>query len=195
MKRNLEALAATEFDLLIIGGGAFGAAAAWDATLRGLRVALIEQRDFASGASAECFKMVHGGIRYLQHADIRRLRSSCAERSAMLRIAPHLVTPLPILIPTYGHGRQGKAFLAAGMYVYDLLTAGRNAGIADATRRIAGTKLLSRAQTLELFPQLEQRSLTGGAVFEDGQMYNTARLVLAFVQSAVSRGAHAANYA
>lgn len=195
MKRNLEALAGTEFDLLIIGGGAFGAAAAWDATLRGLRVALIEQRDFASGASAECFKMVHGGIRYLQHADIRRLRSSCAERSAMLRIAPHLVAPLPILIPTYGRGRQGKAFLAAGMYVYDLLTVGRNAGIADETRRIAGTKLLSRTQTLELFPELEQRSLTGGAVFEDGQMYNTARLVLAFVQSAVSRGAHAANYA
>ncbi len=180
--------------MLVIGGGAFGAAAAWDATLRGLRVALIEQRDFASGASAECFKMVHGGIRYLQHADIRRLRSSCAERSAMLRIAPHLVTPLPILIPTYGHGRQGKAFLAAGMAVYDLLTLGRNAGIADATRHIAGMKLLSRARTLELFPELEQRSLTGGAVFEDGQMYNTARLVLAFVQSAVSRGAHAANY-
>jgi glycerol-3-phosphate dehydrogenase len=195
VKRNLAALAGTEFDVLIIGGGAFGAAAAWDATLRGLRVALIEQRDFASGASAECFKMVHGGIRYLQHADIRRLRSSCAERSAMLRIAPHLVTPLPILIPTYGHGRQGKAFLAAGMFVYDLLTVGRNAGIADETRRIAGTKLLSRAQTLDLFPELEQRSLTGGAVFEDGQMYNTARLVLAFVQSAVSRGATAANYA
>ena len=108
MKRNLEELAAQEFDVLVIGGGAFGAAAAWDATLRGLRVALIEQRDFASGASAECFKMVHGGIRYLQHADIRRLRGSCAERSAMLRIAPHLVTPLPILIPTYGRGRQGK---------------------------------------------------------------------------------------
>src|SRR5450755_3206614 len=142
MKRNLEALAGTEFDLLIIGGGAFGAAAAWDAALRGLRVALIEQRDFASGASAECFKMIHGGIRYLQHADIRRLRASCAERSAMLRIAPHLVNPLPILIPTYGHGRQGKAFLAAGMLAYDLLTRGNNSGISDPKRRIAGTRLL-----------------------------------------------------
>src|SRR5580704_11420053 len=161
MKRDLAVLAAERFDLLIVGGGAFGAAAAWDAALRGLHVALIERSDFGGGASAECFKMVHGGIRYLQHADIRRLRSSCAERSAMLRIAPHLVTPLPILIPTYGHGRQGKAFLAAGMYVYDLLTVDRNAGIGDATRRIAGTKLLSRAQTLELFPELEQRSLTG----------------------------------
>ncbi len=195
MNRNLATLANESFDLLVVGGGAFGAAAAWDATLRGLKVALIEQSDFGSGASAECFKMVHGGIRYLQHADIRRLRSSCAERSAMLRIAPHLVNPLPILIPTYGHGRQGKAFLAAGMYVYDLLTLGRNAGIADETRRIKRTQLLSRARTLELFPALEQRALTGSAVFEDGQMYNTARLVLAFVESAVRRGASAANYA
>src|SRR5271163_4815916 len=102
MKRNLGELASDEFDVLVVGGGAFGAAAAWDAALRGLRVALIEQSDFGSGASAECFKMVHGGIRYLQHADVGRLRSSCAERSAMLRIAPHLVTPLPIVVPTYG---------------------------------------------------------------------------------------------
>jgi glycerol-3-phosphate dehydrogenase len=194
MKRDLARLAEREFDLVVIGAGAFGAAAAWDATLRGLSVALIEQSDFGSGASAECFKMVHGGIRYLQHADLRRLRSSCAERSALLRIAPHLVNPLPILIPTYGRGRQGKAFLAAGMLAYDLLTATKNAGIADRTRRISRMRLLSRRQTLDEFPQLETQALTGGAVFEDGQMYNTARLVLAFVKSAVSRGAAAANY-
>src|SRR5271154_118653 len=135
MQRDLNALAARPFDILIVGAGAFGAAAAWDAALRGLRVALIDQNDFGSGASAECFKMVHGGIRYLQHADIRRLRASCAERSALLRIAPHLVKPLPIAIPTYGHGRQGKAFLAAGMLAYDTLTMGRNAGIRDPSRR------------------------------------------------------------
>jgi glycerol-3-phosphate dehydrogenase len=194
MRRDLSAMAAQEFDVLIVGGGAFGAAAAWDATLRGLHVALIDQADFGGGASAECFKMVHGGIRYLQHADIRRLRASCAERSALLRIAPHLVTPLPILIPTYGYGRQGKAFLAAGMVAYDALTLGRNSGIADPTRRIARSALLSKQQTLDLFPELDQRSLTGGAVFEDGQMYNTARLVLAYVKSAVRKGAVAANY-
>lgn len=194
MHRDISALANQTFDVLVIGGGAFGAAAAWDAALRGLRVALIDQSDFGSGASAECFKMVHGGIRYLQHADIPRLRSSCAERSAFLRIAPHLVNPLPIVIPTYGHGRQGKAFLAAGMLVYDCLTAAKNAGISDRTRKIPRSRLLSRNQTLELFPELEARALTGGAVFEDGQMYNTARLVLAFVKSAMNRGATAANY-
>jgi glycerol-3-phosphate dehydrogenase len=155
MKRELTTLAADSFDVLVIGGGAFGAAAAWDAALRGLKVALIEQSDFGGGASAECFKMVHGGIRYLQHADIGRLRFSCAQRSAMLRIAPHLVNPLPIVIPTYGHGRQGKAFLAAGMFAYDLLTMGRNAGIEDRSRRIGGTELLSRHRVLELFPELE----------------------------------------
>src|SRR5476649_2556276 len=194
MTRDLAGLSGQEFDVLVIGSGAFGAAAAWDAALRGLNVAIIEQADFGAGASAECFKMVHGGIRYLQHADIRRLRASCAERTALLRIAPHLVNPLPIVIPTYGHGRQGKAFLAAGMYAYDLLTMGKNADIPDRARRIAGTRLLSKRQTLDLFPELEQRSLTGGAVFEDGQMYNTARLVMAYVKSAVGRGAVAANY-
>ena len=194
MKRNPKALAAEQFDVLVVGGGAFGAAAAWDASLRGLRVALIEQSDFGGGASAECFKMVHGGIRYLQHADLRRMRFSCAQRSAMLRIAPHLVNPLPIVIPTYGHGRQGKAFLAAGMLAYDMLTAGRNLGVRDPSRRIRGMELLSKNRVLELFPELDARSLTGGAVFEDGQMYNAARLVLAFVKSAVKRGAVAANY-
>jgi glycerol-3-phosphate dehydrogenase len=194
MTRDLAEMSRKQFDVLIIGGGAFGAAAAWDAALRGLNVAIIEQADFGAGASAECFKMVHGGIRYLQHADVRRLRASCAERTALLRIAPHLVKPLPIAIPTYGHGRQGKAFLAAGMQVYDLLTVDKNFGLTDPTRRIAATKLLSRKETLTLFPEIEERSLTGAAVFEDGQMYHPARLVLAFVRSAVAKGASAANY-
>jgi glycerol-3-phosphate dehydrogenase len=111
MQRNPTQLAEREYDVLVIGAGAFGAAAARDAALRGLRTALIERTDFGCGASAECFKMVHGGIRYLQHADIPRLRASSHERSALLRIAPHLVQPLPIAIPTYGNGRRGPAFL------------------------------------------------------------------------------------
>jgi glycerol-3-phosphate dehydrogenase len=138
--------------------------------------------------------MVHGGIRYLQHGDVRRVRSSCAERTALLRIAPHLVKPLPIVIPTFGHGLRGKAVLGAGMYAYDLLTAGKNAGISDPAAHIAGARFLSRGEVLELFPELEQPSLTGGAVFADGQMYHAARLVWAFVASAVGAGAVAANY-
>jgi glycerol-3-phosphate dehydrogenase len=194
MQRNPADLVDREYDVLVIGAGAFGAAAARDAALRGLRTALIERTDFGSATSAECFKMVHGGIRYLQHADVPRLRASCYERSALLRIAPHLVHPLPIAIPTYGHGRRGRALLAAGTCAYDLLTLDRNAGIKDPQRQIKRSHVLSRAQLLKLFPHLQARDLSGAVVFEDGQMYNPARLVLAFVSSAVAAGATACNY-
>jgi glycerol-3-phosphate dehydrogenase len=194
MQRRPAVLTERQYDLLVIGGGAFGAAAAHDAALRGLKTALIERDDFGAGASAECFKMVHGGIRYLQHADVRRLRASCHERSAMLRIAPHLVSPLPIAIPTYGVGRSGKAFLGAGACVYDLLSCDRNRGIRDPQRRIRNTQWLSRNDVLAMFPHLETQRLTGAIVFEDGQMYNAARLVLAFVKGAAAAGADVCNY-
>ncbi|HEY8518640.1 MAG TPA: glycerol-3-phosphate dehydrogenase/oxidase [Gammaproteobacteria bacterium] len=195
MKREFAALANQEFDLVIVGGGAFGAAAAWDATLRGLSVALIEREDFASGASANSFKMVHGGIRYLQHADLPRLRASCHERTAMLRIAPHLVTPLPIVVPTYGSGRQGKLLLGAGMWLYDALTLDRNLRIRDRERRIPFAGFLDAAAVEELFPGVATEGLTGAAVFYDAQMYNPTRLVLAFVTAAADNGALAVNYA
>ena len=195
MQRRPTALTQREYDLLIIGGGAFGAAAARDAALRGLSTVLLERNDFGGGASAECFKMVHGGIRYLQHADVPRLRASCHERSALLRIAPHLVSPLPIAIPTYGHGRSGKAFLGAGARVYDLLTLDRNRAIRDPARKISNTRLLSRNEVLAMFPHLQTPDLSGAVVFEDGQMYSAARLVLAFVKGAVAAGADVCNYA
>lgn len=194
MQRNPGGLVDGEYDVLVIGAGAFGAAAARHAALRGLRTALIERADFGGATSAECFKMVHGGIRYLQHADVPRLRASCHERSALLRIAPHLVHPLPIAIPTYGYGRRGRAFLAAGTCAYDVLTLDRNVGIRDPQRQIARSRFLSRSQTLELFPHLQARDLTGAVVFEDGQMHNPGRIVLAFVSSAVAAGATACNY-
>jgi glycerol-3-phosphate dehydrogenase len=193
MRRDLKQLANSEYDVLIIGAGAFGAAAARDAALRGLRTALIERNDFGGGTSAECFKMVHGGIRYLQHADFKRLRSSAHERSAFLRTAPHLVHPLPIAIPTYGYGRRGSFFLGTGARVYDALTWGRNAGIRDRERHIDGARVLDRAEVLALFPALDAPDLSGAVVFEDGQMHNPARLVLACVISAAHAGADVAN--
>ncbi len=194
MQRNVTKLKEKEFDLVIIGGGIFAACAAWDATLRGLSVAIIEQEDFGSGSSAHSLKFIHGGIRYLQHADIIRLKSSCRERSAMLRIAPHLVKPLPVLIPTYGHGKSGKLFLGIGMYLYDLLTLGRNRGIRDSERHIPLTRFFNKKEILQEYPDLDPNGLTGAALFSDAQMYNPLRLVLAFVQSAVDRGAVAVNY-
>jgi glycerol-3-phosphate dehydrogenase len=194
MKRNLSTLTETEFDLVVIGGGIFGACAAWDAAQRGLSVALIDRDDFCAATSANHLKMVHGGIRYIQHADIYRVRQSSGERRAFLRIAPHLVKPLPIIIPTYGHRMRGKEVLQVGMCLYDLLTADRNRGISDPDRQIPCGRSLERDEVLRMFPGLSSKGLTGAGVFCDGQMYNPPRLVLGIVHSAAQAGAQVANY-
>ena len=194
MRRDLVALSGRELDVVIVGGGIFGACAAWDAALRGLSVALVERGDFAGGTSSQSFKMVHGGIRYLQHADLIRVRESCRERSALLRTAPHLVHPLPIVVPTYGHGRGGKALLSAGLLAYDLITLDRNRAISDPARRIPRGRGLCTNEALDLFPALARPDLTGAVVFTDAQMYNPPRLVFAFLRSAIEAGALAANY-
>jgi glycerol-3-phosphate dehydrogenase len=194
LRRELGDLQGREFDLVIVGGGISGLCAAWDASQRGLSVALLESRDFAHAASANSFKMIHGGIRYLQHADLVRVRTSARERRALLRIAPHLTRPLPIFIPTYGHGLKGREILMAGMKLYDLLTADRNRGVPDPARHIPAARSVSRARALELFPDLNASGLTGGAVFHDGQMVSPARLALAFGSSAARLGAVLANH-
>ena len=194
MRRNVSALAGKEYDLVIVGGGIFGICAAWDATLRGLSVALIDQNDFAHAASSNCFKIVHGGIRYLQHFDIARIRQSSVERNMLLRIAPHLVEPFPIAIPTYGHGMKGKEILRLALSLYNLIAFDRNRGISDPERRVPAGHFISAKEALKLFPGLNGRGLTGAAIIFDGQMYSPARLALSFLRSAVEAGAMAANY-
>lgn len=194
MKRRISALVEKEYDLVVIGGGIFGICAAWDAALRGLSVALLERGDFAHAASANCFKIVHGGIRYLQHVDLYRMRESSRERRALLRIAPHLVRPLPIVIPTYGHGMKGKEILKTGLCLYDLVTFDRNRGLHDPEQRIPPGETLSREECLQRFPGLRKEGLTGAVVFHDGQMYSPPRLALSFLRSAVDKGVEAANY-
>lgn len=194
LTRNLSSLKDQEFDVLIVGGGAFGACAAWEAVLRGYSVALIEANDFGSGSSANSLKFLHGGIRYLQHLDLPRLYSSCKERSAMLRVAPHLVKPLQIAMPTYGHGMRGKEFLGAGFLTYDALTLWKNRGINDPKKRIPTAMFMGRSEVIERFSYVDTAGLTGAAIFSDAQMYHPPRLVYAFVQSAIGRGACAYNY-
>jgi glycerol-3-phosphate dehydrogenase len=194
MKRDVAALGKKHYDVIVVGGGIYGVCAVWEAASRGLSSALVEMGDFAHATSANSYKIVHGGMRYLQHADIYRVRESSRERSALLCIAPHLVKPVPIVMPTYGHGRMGKFVLRLGFFVYDLLTCDRNRGIRDPDRRIPRARTLSVGEVTELFPGVARDGLTGGVLFYDGQMYNAPRLALSFLRSAVDAGADVANY-
>ncbi len=193
MKRDLLALADTPFDLLVIGGGILGACIAWDAALRGLSVSLVEKEDFASGTSSNSLKIIHGGLRYLQHLDLRRSRESIRERSTWLRIAPHLVEPLPILLPTYRHSLQSRAVLRAALAVHDAVAWDRNRHLI-AERRIPPGRTISRSECLELVPELAAPDLTGGVIFYDAQAYSSERLVLEVVMAARNAGAAVANY-
>jgi glycerol-3-phosphate dehydrogenase len=194
MARALAALAGREFDVLVVGGGITGAATAWDAAQRGLSVALLERGDFGGATSAESLKVVHGGVRYLQHLDVVRVRESSGERRALLRMAPHLVHPMPFVVPTYGHGMRGPEILAAAFVILNALTVDRNRGLTDPARRVPAAKIVSRATVLEWFPDLDKEGLTGAGVFYDGQMFNPPRLVWALVRTAARAGAAVANY-
>ena len=193
MQRNTTNLATKEYDVLIIGGGIYGATLAWDAVLRGLTVALIEKGDFASGTSSNSLKIIHGGLRYLQHADFARMRESIMERRILLRIAPHLVSPLPCVMPTLGHAVKGPEVMRVALMINDLFSADRNVGV-DPAKKLPAGKIISKADLLDKVPYLERDNLNGGAVWYDAHMLNSERLLLSFLHSAVEQGAVAANY-
>ena len=193
LTRDLAALAADPFDLLVIGGGIHGAFAAWDAALRGLRVALVERADFASGTSANSLKVAHGGLRYLQQLDLVRMRRSSVERSTLLRLAPHLVRPLPFLVGTYGLGRDGRIAFGAGFAINELVSWDRNRHL-PAPARLPAARLLGRAECLERFGGFDRAGLSGGALWYDGQILHPERLVVAILRAAAAAGATLANY-
>ncbi len=194
VKRDLGALAGRRHDLAIVGGGIYGVCAAWEAARRGLSVCLLERGDFGGATSSQSLKVVHGGLRYLQHADLRRFREGVAERRSFLELAPHLVDPLPFLIPTYGRGLRSREAMALALLVNDVLSVGRNPR-GDPSKRIPRGRVLRRGAVLDMLPGLAGTGLTGGALWYDCQTWSTERLLLAFLTAAVEAGAAAANQA
>ncbi|HZT78639.1 MAG TPA: glycerol-3-phosphate dehydrogenase [Gemmataceae bacterium] len=184
MKRAPEALRDGPFDLLILGGGITGAGVALDASLRGFRVALIDKGDFASGTSSVSSKLVHGGLRYLEHAELRLVYEALHERRRLLRNAPHLVHPLRFVLPFYAGARVPPWKWRAGLLLYDLL-AGRS--------NIARSRPLHLGDLRRAFPGLNPRGLVGGAAYFDAQM-DDARLCIEVVRTAALQGACVANY-
>ena len=193
MKRDLRRLADTAYDVLVVGGGIHGACVAWDAALRGLSVALVERGDFGHATSSNSLKIVHGGLRYLQDADLGLVREMIRERTAFMRIAPHLVHPLPCVMPTYRRLARSRLAMRIALAVNDLVGADRNR-LEDPLKRLPAGRIVSREECLRLLPGMADRGLTGGALWYDAQMYNSERLTLSFVLSAEGLGATVANY-
>ena len=193
MQRDLTRLADGVHDVVVVGGGIHGACIAWDAALRGLRVALIERDDFGAATSANSLRIVHGGLRYLARGDLARMRESIRERSTLLRIAPTLVEPLPVVVPTAGAGPRSRPAMAAALALTDLLSLDRNRDLAP-DHQLPRGRLLSSAECLRLFPAFPAAHATGGALWYDARVRQPERLTLAFVRSAADRGAVVANY-
>lgn len=186
--RALKRMADEIFDLLIIGGGITGAGLALDGSARGLRVALVEKRDFAAGTSSRSTKLIHGGLRYLEHYDFALVREGLRERALLVKLAPHLVEPFPFVVPVYEQSRRNydrPLKMRAGMILYDLLAGKYNLG---------RHRRLNRAEALQLAPQLDPRGLKGAFVYYDC-LTDDARLVIEVLKSAHECGAVPASYA
>jgi glycerol-3-phosphate dehydrogenase len=172
-------------DVLVIGGGIVGAGVARDAAMRGLRVGLVEQHDFAFGTSSRSSRLLHGGLRYLAQGRIGLVREASVEKKIIHHIAPHLAEPLPFIFPTYRGKRDWPLWqLKMGVKLYDLLCGGRNLG---------KSTWLSQAAVLERVPGLSAKGLTGAVRYFDG-FTNDARLTIDTLRSAGASGANVLNY-
>jgi len=184
-RQAFEELDQQHFDLLVIGGGITGAGIARDAALRGLKVALLEKSDFGSGTSSKSSKLIHGGLRYLQHAEFGLVFEAVSERTLLLKLAPHLVKPQLFLVPTFRGQYPGRFVLGCGMWMYDALSK-----FAAPDRHRAYRK--KGVQKIE--PGLKADGLTGGVTYYDG-MTDDARLTLETILDAVRAGAKVLSYA
>jgi glycerol-3-phosphate dehydrogenase len=198
----LPALAENPYDVLVIGGGITGAGVALDAASRGYSVALVEQADFASGTSSRSSKLVHGGLRYLQTFDLGLVREALLERQLMVRLAPHLVRPLPFVLPAFNGSRRPDRLTGIGLNMYDVMAApslrarrtARRAASADGEVEWspARHRLISGTEVAQLLPAIAHRQPSGGYLFYDCQT-DDARLVLTVLGEAERFGAICAN--
>ncbi len=180
----LDAMAAGTVDVLVIGGGITGAGVARDAAMRGLRTALVDAGDWAAGTSSQSSRLIHGGLRYLEHGWFHLVFEASRERRVLLRTAPHLVRPRAFVFPAFRSGRVKRWEISAAVLLYDMLALFRNA---------QNHRWLSRDGVLRVEPLLRDQDLTGGAVYWDAQT-DDARLALAVARAAQRHGALCASY-
>lgn len=183
-KKIIETLSKTEYDLVVIGGGITGAGIALDAASRGLKVALVEKGDFASGTSSKSTKLIHGGLRYLKQFDFWLVKEVGSERAIVHKLAPHLVLPEKMLLPLIESGSYGKWLTSIGLKVYDIL-----AQVEGEDKR----KMLGKKEAMKLEPLLPKKILKGAGYYAE---YRTddARLTIENIKTSLQYGAQALNY-
>lgn len=174
------------FDMIVIGAGINGAGIARDAAARGLRVALVEREDIGSGTSNYSGRLVHGGLRYLEQGDVRLVRESLRERERLFQLAPHLVKPVSLMMPFYGHNRRSSRAIRAAMIAYDVLSWDKS---------VPMHTVLSREETLKRNPGMNTDGLKGSAIFYDGQVVWSERLCVEVALAAHADGCKVYTYA
>lgn len=184
MKRDFSSLTNTHFDLLVCGGGIYGAWTAYDTALRGLKVALVEQGDWAGATSSASSKLIHGGLRYLESFDFKLVKKALTERGMLLETAPHRVWPLRFGVPVYAHSRNSRLKLKAGLTLYDMLARSSDANMKH--------RYFNRADFSRRFSALSHDELKGGFTYADAQT-DDGRLVLELVAGAMEAGAVCVN--
>lgn len=192
MKRDFSLLHGQQFDLLVCGGGIYGAWTAYDAALRGLKVAIVEQGDWASATSSASSKLIHGGLRYLESYDFRLVKKALNERQMLLQAAPHRVWPLRFGVPVYADSRIGRLQLKLGLILYDFLAATPLWKTASPLRKMAH-RYFNRQAFSHRFSALDTAGLKGGFSYSDAQT-DDARLVLELIDGAMAAGAVCVNY-
>jgi len=194
MKRIIPRTGQTPLDLLIVGGGIYGSSMAYLATLNNLKIALVEKDDFCTHTSANSQKVIHGGLRYLQSFDIKRVIESIRERQRFYALFPHLVQPLPCALPLSGWGTKSRVAMGAAFFIYNLLQ--KLVCRKELTsHRDKIPQLLSVEKTMKMFPCLQTEKLRGVGLWYDGLCMEPERLVISLLKSASLLGANVANYA
>lgn len=193
MKRNTDILKNTHFDILVIGGGIHGATIAREAALRGYKTALVEKGDFGNATSANSLKVIHGGLRYLQHANFPRIRQSIQSRKIFQQVAPHLIDNVPFLVPTYGFGIKSKFVMKTAITLYDIISLDRNKNIPP-ENYLPNGKTISKNEIKKIIPGIKAEGLTGGAVWYESISNDSERLILEFILQAAEHGAETFNY-
>ncbi|MEM7502625.1 MAG: glycerol-3-phosphate dehydrogenase/oxidase [Pseudomonadota bacterium] len=193
---NLRHMADEQFDLVIVGGGISGACLALDASLRGLKTALIERKDFGHATSASSSKLLHGGIRFLQQFRVDKVRESAYERVYFQNLVPHLCRYVPFVIPTFPGLKKGKVFLGAGAFAYQMLTLGQNRQARFPESKVKPPRVIGKDELRRQIPWLDDAwPATGGLVLPECHMQSSERVTLAILRAAISAGLTAVNYA